>query len=68
MFVVRFVRNLFPKAKGQNLKLFNYADASEIHEANIHWLKAHQLLLLKSENYENLSKNLTLKLDEEIFI
>ena len=57
----------FGKLK-ENLKLFNYADASEIYEANIHWPKAHQLLLFKSENYENLSKNVTLKLDEEIII
>ena len=58
-FVVRFVKNLFRKIKGENLKLFNYADASEIYEAKIHWIKANQLLLLKSENCENLSKNLT---------
>ena len=56
-FVVRFVKNLFRKVKGENLKLFNYADANEIYEAKIHWVKANQLLLLKSENYENLSKN-----------
>ena len=56
-FVVRFVKNLFRKVKGENLILFNYADANEIYEAKIHWVKANQLLLLKSENYENLSKN-----------
>ena len=59
-FVARFVKNLFWKVKGENLKLLNYADASEIYETKIHWIKANQLLLLKSENYENLSKNLTL--------
>ena len=64
-FVVRFVKNLFRKIKDENLKLFNYADASEIYEAKIHWIKANKLLLSKSENYENLSKNLTLKFDEE---
>ena len=67
-FVVRFVKNLFRKIKDKNLKLFNCADASEIYEAKIHWIKANQLLLLKSENHENLSKNLTLKFDEENII
>ena len=42
----------------------NYVDASEICEAKTHWIKANQLLLLKSENY----KNLTLKLDEKNII
>ena len=51
----------------RNLKLFNYVDASEIYEAKTHWIKAN-LLLLKSENYESLSKNLTLKFDEEKII
>ena len=64
-FVIRFVKNLFQKVKGKNLKLFNYVNASEIYEAKIYWIKANQLLLLKSENYENLLKNLTLKCDEE---
>ena len=64
-FAVRFVKNLFRKIKGENLKLYNYADASEIYETKTHWIKANQLLLLKSENYENLSQNLTLKFDEE---
>ena len=65
-FVVRFAKTLFRKVKGENLKLFNYADASEIYEAKIHWIKGNdQLFLLKNENYENLSKNLTLKFDEE---
>ena len=67
-FVVRFVKNLFRKIKGENLKLFNYADASEIYEAKIQWIKANQLLLSKSENYESLSKNLTLKFNEENII
>ena len=67
-FVVRYVKKLFRKIKGENLKLYNYADASEIYEAKIHWIKANQLLLLKSENYGNLSKNLTLKFDEEKII
>ena len=67
-FVVRFVKNLFQKVKGKNLKIFNYGDASQINEAKIHWMKANQLLLLKSENYENLSKNLTLKFDGENII
>ena len=35
-FVVRFVKNLFRKVKGDNLKLFNYADANAIYEAKIH--------------------------------
>ena len=64
-FVIRFVKNLFQKVKGKNWKLFNYVNASEIYEAKIHWIKVNQILLLKSENYENLSKNLTLKFDEE---
>ena len=55
-FIVRFVKNLFWKVKVENLKLFNYVDASEIYEAKIHWIKASQLLLLKSENYGNLDK------------
>ena len=50
--------------------MFNYADASEIYEAKIHWLIANQLLLLKSENYEKLDEEniLTLKFDEENII
>ena len=67
-FIVRFVKNFFQKVKDENLKLFNHADASEIYEAKIHWVKANQLLLLKSENYENLSKNLTITFDEENII
>ena len=67
-FVVRFVKNLFQKVKGKNLKIFNCGDASQINEAKIYWIKANQLLLLKSENYENLSKNLTLKFDGENII
>ena len=67
-FVVRFVKNLFQKVKGKNLKIFNYGDVSQINEAKIHWIKANQLLLLKSENYENLPKNLTLKFDGENII
>ena len=67
-FVVRFVKNLFQKVKDKNLKIFNYGNASQINEAKIHWIKANQLLLLKSENYENLSKNLTLKFDGENII
>ena len=55
-FVVRFLKSLFWKVIGKNLKLFNSADVSEIYEAKIHWIKANQLLLLKRENYENLSK------------
>ena len=62
------MKNIFRKVKGENLKLFNYVDASEIYEAKTHWIKATRLLLLKSENYENLSKNLTLKFDEEKII
>ena len=54
--------------KAENLKLFNFADTGEIYEAIIHWIKANQLLFLKSENYENLSKTLTLKFDEENII
>ena len=55
-FVGRFLKSLFWKVIGKNLKLFNSADGSEIYEAKIHWIKANQLLLLKKENYENLSK------------
>ena len=47
-FVVKFVKNIFQKVKGEKLKLFNYADASEIYEAKTHWIKANHLLLLKS--------------------
>ena len=68
VFVVRFVKNIFRKVRRENLKLFNYVDACEIYEAKTHWIKANQLLLLKSENYEKLSKNLTLKFDEEKII
>ena len=38
-FVVRFVKNLFRKDEGKNLKLSNSVDASEIYEAKIHWIK-----------------------------
>ena len=54
--------------KAENLKLFNFVDTSEIYEFLIHWIKANQLLLLKSEKYENLSKTLTLKFDKENII
>ena len=67
-FVVRFVKNIFRKVRGENLKLFNHFDASKIYEAKTHWIKANPLFLLKSENYENLPKNLTLKFDEEKII
>ena len=37
-------------------------------EAKVHWVKANQLRLLKSKNYEHLSKNLSLKFDKENII
>ena len=55
----------FRKIKGDNLNLNSYVDAKEICEAKVHCVKANQLRLLKSENYEHLSKNLTLKFDKE---
>ena len=55
--VIRFVKNLFRKIKDDNLILNSYFDAKEIYEAKVHWVKANQLHLLKSDNYEHLSKN-----------
>ena len=47
-FVVRFFKNLFRKVKGENLKLFNYVNASEIYEAEFQWIEANQFLLLRT--------------------
>ena len=66
--VIRFVKNVFRKIKGDNLNLNSYIDAKEICETKVHWVKANQLRLLKSKNYEYLSKNLSLKFDKENII
>ena len=66
--VIRFVKNVFRKIKGDNLNLNSYIDAKEICETKVHWVKANQLRLLKSENYEHLSKNLSLIFDKESII
>ena len=66
--VIRFVKNIFRKIKRDNLNLNNYVDAKEICEAKVHWAKANQLRLSKSENYEHLSKNLSLTFDKENII
>ena len=66
--VIRFVKNLFQKVKGDNLNLNSYIDPKEICEAKVHWVKTNQLRLLKSENYEHLSKNLYLIFDKENII
>ena len=66
--VIRFVKNLFRKIKGDSLNLNSYIDAKEIYKAKVHWVKANQLRLLKNENYEHLSKNHSLKLDKENII
>ena len=66
--VIRFVKNLFRQMKGDNLDLNSYVDAKEIFEAKVHWVKANQLRLIKSENYEHLSKNLSVKFDKENII
>ena len=59
--VIRFLKNVFRKIKGDNLNLNSYVDAKEICE--VHWVRANQLYLLKSDNYEHLSKNLSLKFE-----
>ena len=59
--MIRFVENLFRKIKGDNLNLGSFVDAKEIHEEKVHWVKTNQLRLLKSENYEHLSKNFPFK-------
>ena len=61
--VIRFLKNLFRKIKGDNLNLNSYVDAKEICEAKVHWVRANQLYLLKSDNYEHLSKILSLKFE-----
>ena len=66
--VIRFVKNLIRKVKGDDLYLKNFVDAKEIYDAKFHWIKANQLCLLKSDNYENLSKNLSLKFDKNNII
>ena len=66
--VIRFVKNVFRKIKGDNLNLNSYIDAKEICETKVHWVKANQLRLLKSENYKHLSKNLSLIFDKESII
>ena len=66
--VIRFVKNLFRKVKGDNLNLNSYVDAKEICKAKDHWVKANQVRLLKSDNYEHLKKNLSLKFDKENII
>ena len=66
--VIRLAKNLFRKIKVDNMNLNSYVDAKEICEAKVHWVKANQLRLLKSHNYEHLSKNLSLKFDKENII
>ena len=43
----------------------SYVDAKEIREAKVYWVKANQLRLLKSDNYEHVQKNVSLKFDKE---
>ena len=50
------------------MNLNSYVDAKEIYEGKVHWVKANQLSLLESRNYEHLSKNLVLKFDKENII
>ena len=64
-FVIKFVKNLFRKIKGDYLNLDSYVDATEFYEAKVRWVKTHPLSLLKNVNYEHLLKNLSLKFDEE---
>ena len=66
--VIRFMKNLFRKMKGNNLNLNIHVDAKKIFKVKVHWVKANQLHLLKSDDYEHLSKNLSLKFDKEISI
>ena len=54
--VIRFVKNLFRKIKGDNLNFYSYVDAKEIWEAKVHWVKTNQLCLLKSDNYKFFEK------------
>ena len=63
-FIIRFVKNLFRKVKGENLKLFNCVDASKIYETKIYWIKANQLLPLQLtglETLESASQNFKLR-------
>ena len=46
------------------MNLNSYVDAKEIYGAKVHSVKANQLRLLKSHNYEHLLKNLS---DKENF-
>ena len=50
------------------MNLNSYVDAKEIYEAKVHCVKANPLRLLKSYNYEHVSKNLSLKFDKESII
>ena len=61
--VIGFVKNLFLKIKGDYLHLNSYVDAKKIYKAKVQWVKGNQFSLLKSENYEHFSKNLSLKFD-----
>ena len=61
--VIRFVKNLFRKIEGDYLHLNSYVDAKKICKAKVQWVKGNQFSLLKSENYEHFSKNLSLKFD-----
>ena len=66
---MRFVKNVFRKIKGDNLNLNSHAYAKEICQAKkVHCVNANQLHLLKSDNYEHLLKNLSLKFDKENII
>ena len=65
IFVIKFVKNLFRKIKGDYLNLDSYVDPTEFYEAKVRWVKSHPLSLLKNVNYEHLLKNLSLKFDEE---
>ena len=63
--VIRFLKNLFRKIKGDNLNMNSYVGKGNLQSQSS---KANQLRLLKSGNYEHLSKNLSLKFDKENII
>ena len=64
-FLIKFVKNLFRKIKGDYLNLDSYVDTTEFCEAKVRWVKTNPLSLFKNVNYEHLLKNLSWKFDKE---
>ena len=65
LFRDQICEKLISKKLNKKTYLSSYVDAKEIREAKVYWVKANQLRLLKSDNYEHVQKNVSLKFDKE---